>query len=221
MNLVRYDAARHALQAASSVDEVKDIRDKAQAMAAYARQAKDTQLVEWATEIKVRAERKAGEMLAAMKQTGERASRGRQPQDSKPSTLEDLGVTEKQSHRWQKLAAVPENQFEEAIAAAKEVAGEVTTAAMLRLAPTKKRKKHKKWEPNPLAKAIQDAANLSRIESAAMWLRDMKKQYEAGNGLDRTFKDELVQLRDWLDEVIDGVEPYIVSCETNFKRKSK
>lgn len=131
--LVRYDAARHALQVASSVDEVKDIRDKAQAMAAYARQAKDTQLVEWATEIKVRAERRAGEMLAEMpKHNGGNPNLSHDTTGS-PPTLESLGVTRDQSSRWQKLAAVPEEQFEQAVAAAKEVAGEVTTAAMLRL----------------------------------------------------------------------------------------
>lgn len=134
IQLVRYEAARHALQVASSVDEVKDIRDKAQAMSAYARQANDTALVEWATEIKVRAERRAGELLAVMGQNGQRAGRGRPPADGyKSSTLEGLGVSVQQSHRWQKLAAVPEDKFEQAVAAAKEVAGEVTTAAMLRM----------------------------------------------------------------------------------------
>lgn len=128
MQLVRYEAARTALQAANSVDEVKDIRDKAQAMAAYARQAKDTELVEWATEIKVRAERRAGELLH---ETG--LLEGRPKKASNDTRLSDLGISYDQSSRWQKLAAIPEDKFEQAVAAAKEVAHEVTTAAMLRL----------------------------------------------------------------------------------------
>lgn len=139
--LVRYEAARHALQVARDIDEVKDIRDKAQAMAAYAKQAQDTELVEWATEIKVRAERRAGEMLAEMKVNGSRhdgvnAKNLRESHDTTPEapTLEKLGVSRDQSSRWQKLAAIPEDKFEEAVAAAKEVAHEVTTAAMLRVA---------------------------------------------------------------------------------------
>lgn len=133
-NLIKYDSARFALQQAVEIDEVKDIRDKAQAMAAYARQANDTQLVEWATEIKVRAERKAGQMLSDMpKNPGQLKNSSRSHDATTTKTLTELGINKTQSSRWQKLAAVSDDQFEEAIVAAKEVAGEVTTAAMLRI----------------------------------------------------------------------------------------
>lgn len=130
--LARYDAARHALSVARSVDEVKDIRDKAQAMAAYARQAKDTELVEWATEIKVRAERRAGQMLAEIPRNPN-GGRPRENQATLAQLLDDNDIAATTAKRWQQLAAVSESQFEKAVAAAKEVAGEVTTAALLRL----------------------------------------------------------------------------------------
>lgn len=120
--LAKYEAARAALAAAHRVDEVKSIRDKAQAMAAYAKQARDTQLVQYATEIKVRAERRCGEMLRDAAENGQRATKDsgqnqhdRVSHDATP-TLRDLGITRDQSSRYQKLAAMPAEHFEAAVA---------------------------------------------------------------------------------------------------------
>lgn len=136
--LSRYEAARNALAAAHRVDEVKNIRDKAEAMAAYARQARDTELIQYATEIKVRAERRCGELLITSAERGERAGKGnpelQMSNGSTFATLADLGLTRDQSSRYQKLAAMPAEQFETAVETAKATAGAVSTAGLLRTA---------------------------------------------------------------------------------------
>jgi len=117
MQLIRYEAARQALAECKAVDEVKDIRDKAVAMQAYARQAKDTELMQNAAEIKVRAERALGEMIRQQKDTvglneGQlRRGSYMEPREDKP-TLADVGIDKKLSMRSQQLAAMPEEHFE-------------------------------------------------------------------------------------------------------------
>ena len=63
MKLVHYDKARAALEKASQVDDVKSIRDQAEVLRQYARQIKNVEMEAWVAEIKVRAERRAGELL--------------------------------------------------------------------------------------------------------------------------------------------------------------
>ena len=124
--LALYDTARRALAEAVRIDEVKKIRDKMVALQAYAKQAKDTELITKATDIRMRAERRAGELLATMKERGERAKGGnknlrpgsRAATPEQAPKLIDLGVTKTQSSRWQQLAALNSDAFDAKVGAA-------------------------------------------------------------------------------------------------------
>ncbi|MGH8553409.1 MAG: MT-A70 family methyltransferase, partial [Methylococcales bacterium] len=136
MHLIKYEAARTALAEAHRIDEVKDIRDKAEALRAYARQAGDIEMVNWAAEIKVRAERKAGELLIEMKDNGERHGKGRiENQMYRGGTfkLHDMELNRNQSSRYQQIARIPETAFEAKIANAKESGKEITSVGMRKL----------------------------------------------------------------------------------------
>lgn len=115
--LIHYEAARRELAEARRVDEVKSIRDKAAAMRLYAAQAKDGELISHATEIKMRAERRAGELLREMAETGQRHAQG--GPKSQAVTLSQLGVSNMQSSRWQAWAEMDDDSFERRVAVAK------------------------------------------------------------------------------------------------------
>lgn len=130
--IVELSKARRALAAASSFDDVLAIRDKAVAAKAYAQAAQlSLEAMNEAVTVKLLAERKAGEMLAdTVHHGGDRKSRSHDA----TLNLDAIGVNKTQSSRWQRLAAIPEDEFEQFIADAKEAGRELTTAAALKLA---------------------------------------------------------------------------------------
>lgn len=142
--LVRYDAARKAIAAARRIDEVRQIRSKAEAVRVYAKQAGDFELQNKAAEIRLFAERRAGQLLADMEKNRGTRGEGRPRKDGTkvrrltdatayPPKLDDIGVTKDQSSKWQRLAKlIDDATFERALRQARERDGELTTAALLR-----------------------------------------------------------------------------------------
>lgn len=121
--LVRYDAACKALAAARTIDEIKHVRNGAEALRAYAKQAKNKQLEMDATEIRIRAERRVGELMASQRQSVGLAKGGQpyqatgsktDPVESVP-TLAEAGVDKHLADRARKLAAMPDRKFEQVV----------------------------------------------------------------------------------------------------------
>lgn len=137
-SLTKFDAAKHALAIASTVDEVKEVRDKAEAMRAYAKQAGESlEMQNQCAAIKLRAERKAGEMLAGMERARPADNLNVGPKSRELTTgptLADLGVSRNQSSQWQKIAAMPEDVFEDYISGTIASRRELTSKQMLLIA---------------------------------------------------------------------------------------
>lgn len=200
MQLIRYEAARQALAECKAVDEVKDIRDKALAMAAYARQAKDTELMQNAAEIKVRAERALGEMIRQQKET-QGLNEGGRPQKTgsvaEPvlPTLSDVGIDRKLSMRSQQLAAMSESQFESTIATARETASAVTTTMMLRVAEESKKNADLREDIERLRRNNYLKHAATALDEALYWLR-------VGEETDQeTYDDQAIDVMRKVDQI--------------------
>ena len=140
--LVNISKARALLAKANTIDEVKDIRDKAEAVRLYFRQAGEgLEAQNAAAEIKIRAERRAGVLLAKMeKQSGARGV-GKKVESHAATPLSEMGLDKFQSSRWQTEAIVPEKQFETFLAETRDAGKEITSAALYKLGRQQKAKK--------------------------------------------------------------------------------
>lgn len=136
--LVRYDEMCRAIEACHAIDEVKDYRDKALALEKYAQVAMNTEAERKACEVRLRAERRAGQLLSEREKAQGGTFVGKDSEGSvirqtetTGKTLNDIGITRDQSSRWQKLAKVDNETFESALADPEE---KPSTSGILRKA---------------------------------------------------------------------------------------
>jgi hypothetical protein len=124
--------ASRMLDEAESLEEIKSIRDKAEAARNYVKAAKlGLELQNCAAEVKLRAERKAGGLLRSLRlRGGDRKSKGH----AAPLKLGDLGISRDQSKRWQHVASVSEPDFSAYLREMTERGREITSAGLLRTA---------------------------------------------------------------------------------------
>ena len=201
--LAKYEAARNALAQARKVDEVIHIRDVSAAMQAYAKQAKDKQLETDAVEIRMRAERRLGEMIKAQKE-GPGLNKGEagrftggtaeEPPVNKP-TLADVGIDKKLSSRAQAIASIPEDEFEATLADHREEQKIVTAKTMEKLS-RKGKEAQQKRQTYEVSHAEQfcdfairqlerirddDPRAIQELERVISWIRDRERRYEAAN----------------------------------------
>ena len=118
-DLVAFHKAQRALDLATTVVEAREVRDKSEGLRVYARMAGDRTLEIHASEIRLRATRRLGEILAeTLREKGrpKKVPGG----DLFSTSLEELGINKNLSSRAQRLAAIPDREWEATIAGWRE-----------------------------------------------------------------------------------------------------
>lgn len=134
--LIKFNQAYQALMVAKSIDEVKEIRDKMEALRLYLKQQGESlEMQNACAEIKLRAERRAGELLKETVKPGGNGSNQYEQKSRNVTiatpTLAEIGITKMQSSRFQAVANIPEVVFEQKIAEIKTQKEELTTKQLL------------------------------------------------------------------------------------------
>jgi hypothetical protein len=114
-----YETARLALRQCARVDECKDWADRAAALASYAKQAEDEELLKMARRIQVRAVDRCGEILGEIEAATNRhdVSSGRDAPTSKGrfAAGKEAGLSKDQAVTALRVHNVPRDEFEAAV----------------------------------------------------------------------------------------------------------
>lgn len=182
-HLLRIDIAalRSRILEASTIAELTQIRDMAEVVRATAKRKRTAlDVPNLAAEIKLRAERKAGTMLAQLSlRGGDRKSKNR----VSPQTLGDLGVSPDESKRWQKEASISEDEFEAFLKAHIEAKREITQASLLRYVSALNTYGREKNASQRNVKPTHKENTGDKQSSPFSALREIKNHFDIINGI--------------------------------------
>ena len=133
--LANLDKARLALAEARTLPDVKRIRNMAEAARVYAKAAHlSKEALDYAAEIKLLAERKAGEILAKLDRgkPGPRLAASVAGNSEYRSALDDTNTPERTAQHWQEVAAVPADVVATYLKETKKSDAPVTTSGVLK-----------------------------------------------------------------------------------------
>jgi hypothetical protein len=212
--LALYDRMCTAIAECSRVDEAKDIRDKALALEAYYRQARNLDAEREAANVRLRAERRVGELLKELARAetpnpqgigGKSAkidtSAHRTQQSPYAAALHDQGISRQAAHRFQNLAAIPQEDFERALSGPEKV----STSSVLRAAPAPR--------PAPPTPAVSDDAlwvwgRLRDFENRGLFNADARRLLSSMTAAMRADVRRLIpHVSDLLSELESAHEP--------------
>jgi hypothetical protein len=136
--LAKYEEAKRALAACARIDEVKDIQDKSEAMRLYAKISENTELEVYASTIKLRAQVKLGEIIAAMEKfSGKLPTAGT---FTKTESLTSAGISKSSANRYERIASIPATVLESYIARKTEAQKPVSLSEVIAIAKPPKPK---------------------------------------------------------------------------------
>jgi hypothetical protein len=130
--LETWDSLRNAIDQAHSLIDLKSIRVQAEAYRYALKVAGEApEVVRKVCQIKLRAERRAGELLSGMPKQG--PGEYKRSQGVTVQTLDEQGIDKRDAGKWQRIASIPDDEFETWMNMAKDI----TTAGALQVAKVK------------------------------------------------------------------------------------
>jgi hypothetical protein len=157
-----YEAARAALFRCDQIDECQEWSNKAAAMASYARQARDTTLLEMAKRIQARAVRRCGEILKLVPPSpGGRAGGVRgsvkidDPKATRSAAAKAAGMTTSRKDQALRIASIPPDDFDSLVESANPPS--ITQLSLIGSRPRYPRGRPKGGAVNSLRRKLEKA----------------------------------------------------------------